>query len=205
MEYANEDKKDMTRRNLMSKGKKKISDKEIRSRKKDEILKQKKSNKLPIIALAIGIIVTVIAVFYFLNRSPNTLAETGIASAPAVSSDSFKYDAAGFDDGKARFFEYPDEKGNTIKFFILKSSDGVIRAAFDACDVCWRAGKGYVQDGDQMVCRNCGRRFDSVRINEVKGGCNPAPLRRTLQGDKLIIKVKDILEGSVYFDFKGRT
>ena len=80
-------------------------------------------------------------------------------------------------------------------------ADGVIRAAFDACDVCWPAGKGYVQEGDQMICRNCGRRFDSVRINEVKGGCNPAPLQRRIQGDTLVITVNDIRSGMRYFNF----
>ena len=77
----------------------------------------------------------------------------------------------------------------------------LIRAAFDACDVCWPSGKGYYQDGDVMVCRNCGRRFASVKINEVKGGCNPAPLKRTITGDKLVIQTSDILAGKQYFDF----
>ena len=80
----------------------------------------------------------------------------------------------------------------------------MIRAAFDACDVCWRAGKGYFQSGDVMVCRNCGRQFASVLVNEVKGGCNPAPLNRAIENGKLIIKVKDILQGKQYFDFSGK-
>jgi len=77
----------------------------------------------------------------------------------------------------------------------------VIRAAFDACDVCWREGKGYYQQGDFMVCRNCGRQFASVKVNEVKGGCNPAPLERAIVGDKLVIKAADIVKGSQYFNF----
>ena len=106
-------------------------------------------------------------------------------------------------DGKARHFEHVDGK-HTIRYFILKSSDGIIRAAFDACDVCWPAGKGYYQEGDFMVCRNCGRRFESVLINEVKGGCNPAPLKRELEGQNLIININDILKGKQYFNFSGR-
>jgi uncharacterized membrane protein len=43
-----------------------------------------------------------------------------------------------------------------------------------------------------------------VRVNEVKGGCNPAPLNRQLVGDALLIKVADILEGKGYFDFSQR-
>jgi uncharacterized membrane protein len=52
-----------------------------------------------------------------------------------------------------------------------------------------------------MVCNNCGRRFASVRVNEVQGGCNPAPLTREIKGDKVVLKVKDILEGKQYFSF----
>jgi uncharacterized membrane protein len=108
-----------------------------------------------------------------------------------------------FDDGRARHFQHR-ANGLTIQYFVLKSSDGIIRAAFDACDVCWPAGKGYFQDGDVMVCRNCGRRFASVRINEVKGGCNPAPLTRTIRGNQLVIKIDDIISGQSYFNFKER-
>jgi len=111
------------------------------------------------------------------------------------------YPVKTFQNGDARFYSHPAGNGITIKYFILKSSDGVIRAAFDACDVCFEAGKGYEQKGDFMVCKNCGRRFASVRVNEVKGGCNPAPLTRAIKGDKLIINVKDILGGKQYFAF----
>jgi uncharacterized membrane protein len=52
-----------------------------------------------------------------------------------------------------------------------------------------------------MICRNCGRRFASVRINEVQGGCNPAPLARAIRGDSVVLQVKDILEGGKYFTF----
>jgi uncharacterized membrane protein len=35
----------------------------------------------------------------------------------------------------------------------------------------------------------------------VEGGCNPAPLKREVQGDKLVIQMKDILEGKQFFAF----
>ena len=111
------------------------------------------------------------------------------------------YPVKNFRDGDARFYSHPAGNGVTIKYFVLKSSDGVIRAAFDACDVCWREGKGYAQKGDFMICNNCGRRFASVRVNEVQGGCNPAPLARAIRGDSVVLQVKDILEGGKYFAF----
>ena len=57
------------------------------------------------------------------------------------------YPAKTFEGGKAHFYEYKTEDGITIKYFILKSSDGVIRAAFDACDVCWRRRKRIFPKG----------------------------------------------------------
>ena len=77
-------------------------------------------------------------------------------------------------------------------------------AAIDACDVCYKAGKGYYQEGDNMVCRNCGRRFASNRINDVKGGCNPAPLNREVQGANLVITMKDINANKWYMKYRKK-
>jgi uncharacterized membrane protein len=120
----------------------------------------------------------------------------------AAGGQTVTYPAGQFDNGKARHFDYRTPEGVKVRYFILKSSDGVIRAAFDACDVCWREDKGYEQKGDVMVCRNCGRRFLSTRINEVSGGCNPVPLARKVEGGKVVIAVADILQGRRYFGGK---
>ena len=101
-------------------------------------------------------------------------------------------------DGRAAFYTY-QSGDKTIPFFVLRSSDGVIRAAFDACDVCYLSRKGYRQEGDEMVCNNCGSRFPSTKINEVEGGCNPAPLDREVQGDTVVIRATDLESGARYF------
>ncbi len=101
-------------------------------------------------------------------------------------------------DGKAHYYVYRGQD-KEVKFFVVKSADGVIRAAFDACDVCFHSKKGYSQDGEFMTCNNCGRKFHSNRINVVQGGCNPAPLTREERGDNLVITEKDILQGAKYF------
>jgi uncharacterized membrane protein len=128
----------------------------------------------------------------------------GKGAPPVVPVTEVSYPVKTFQDGEAKFYEYKSPSGTRIKYFIIKSSDGVIRAAFDACDVCWPEGKGYMQKGDYMVCRNCGRRFASVKVNVITGGCNPGALQRALVGDKLVIKVKDIVDGQKYFNFAKR-
>jgi uncharacterized membrane protein len=116
--------------------------------------------------------------------------------------DVLKISLSDIDDGKAHYFKVTADSGTLVTFFTLKSRDGVIRAAIDACDVCYRSGKGYVQDGDFMVCTNCGQRFASSRINVVKGGCNPAPLNRQIDGKHLLISMADINQNAWYCEFK---
>lgn len=187
--------------NIMSKKKKKNSQNKTAA-KKAAVLGTEKKSRMPLVVGVLGVILIAgAAVFYVTQSNHNS---STVTSAPAPSANtSVSFPASLFEDGKARHFEHVSDNLN-IRYFIIKSSDGVIRAAFDACDVCWPAGKGYYQDGDYMVCRNCGRRFASVLVNEVEGGCNPAPLNRTLNNDKLIIQVSDILKGRQYFNFEGK-
>ena len=102
------------------------------------------------------------------------------------------------DSALARFFQF-DSAGTNIRFFVLRSSDGVLRSAFDACDVCYRSRKGYRQLGDLMVCSNCGQSFPSVLINVEKGGCNPSPLERTVSEGQIAFRVADIQTGARLF------
>ncbi|MGD8990309.1 MAG: DUF2318 domain-containing protein [Desulfobacterales bacterium] len=176
---------------------------EKRQAKKDAVLgTEKKGHLLLMVAVVCAILIIGGGVYLAtIDRGDTSPVAASIASENSTSHVSLP--ATLFNDGKARHFEHVAGEFK-IKYFVLKSSDGVIRAAFDACDVCWPAGRGYYQEGDYMVCRNCGRKFASVLVNEVKGGCNPAPLNRRVDNGKVVIEVKDILEGRQYFNFSGK-
>jgi len=109
---------------------------------------------------------------------------------------------ADISDGKAHHFQVKSTDGTMVTFFVLKSADDILRAAIDSCDVCYRSGLGYYQDGDNMVCKNCGQKFASNKINDIKGGCNPAPLNRTIVGDKLVINMRDVDMNSWYMKYR---
>ena len=175
--------------------------------KREVVLNTEKKSQSPLrTLLVVGMVVAGGLIFYLLqNGSDFTTQAKAPAIQPEVTATEVSFPVQAFSDGQAKHFRYPVGNGITVSFFILRSSDGVIRAAYDACDVCWREGKGYYQDGDFMVCRNCGQRFASVKVNEINGGCNPAPLDRMVVGDKLVIKVADIVKGSQYFNFARRS
>jgi len=125
-------------------------------------------------------------------------AESAKAAGVVETADAVKIPLESLDSGKALFLMY-EANGRQIHYFAVKSSDGRYRAALDACDVCFRANRGYRQESDLMVCNQCGQAFPSVKVNEVKGGCNPAPLDRKVEGQYLVIRKSDIVAGKEYF------
>jgi uncharacterized membrane protein len=187
---------------MAKKNKKKTANPASSEAKKAAVLGTGKKSKAPLITTLLAALVLAGGALYFLGGEKEVGPVAATAAAARSNTDEFVYNAADFADGKAKYYSYKTPEGLNIRYFLLKSSDGVIRAAFDSCDTCWAAGKGYRQEGDFMVCNNCGLRFASVKINEIKGGCNPAPLSRSASGDKIIVKVKDIVEqGSFYFNY----
>ncbi len=92
-----------------------------------------------------------------------------------------KIDTSVFDDSKARFYNIEVSSGKTVYFFIVKDKNGILRAAANECQVCFAAKRGFRQEGDEMVCNNCGNRYPIEKIATEKGGCNPAPINPNLK------------------------
>ena len=73
---------------------------------------------------------------------------------------------------------YPvDVDGTKLEVLAVKAPDGTIRTAFNTCQVCYSSGRGYYkQDGNVLVCQNCGNRFGMDQVEVLSGGCNPVPI-----------------------------
>jgi uncharacterized membrane protein len=159
---------------------------------------KRKTTGLLIVA---SVVLLAVAAYLVLNSSSDSPATTAVAtSAGQGASDSRDIRIALSDlSGTAKFFDYKLSDNKPIRFFAIRSSDGVYRAALDACDMCYHAKKGYRQEGDDMVCNNCGLHFHSAQINEVHGGCNPIGLPRTIEGNQLVIKANELESRGTYF------
>lgn len=88
-------------------------------------------------------------------------------------------------------FYKADIDGTEIELVALKDSKGNLRTAFNACQVCYSSGKGYyVQDGNYLLCQNCGNSFTIDQVGIASGGCNPWPILdsdRTVTDDEIQI------------------
>ncbi|MBI2933355.1 MAG: DUF2318 domain-containing protein [Planctomycetes bacterium] len=83
-----------------------------------------------------------------------------------------------------------------VRFIIYRGADGP-RTAFDACLICF--DKGYVQQGEHLICLNCLAEIFAPTIG-LEGGCNPIPLTSTTQGDEIVVRVSDLEAGRNYFE-----
>jgi uncharacterized membrane protein len=75
---------------------------------------------------------------------------------------------------------YPYKVGKTaMEVIALKASDGTIRTALNTCQVCNGSPKAYYeQQGDVLVCQNCGNQFKADMVEKERGGCNPVPIMK---------------------------
>ncbi|ABQ24297.1 DUF2318 domain-containing protein [Geotalea uraniireducens] len=140
--------------------------------------------------VTVALLVGAVSVFAFsLGKYEKVRTNGGVVSIPV----------AKLSDGKVRFYKFEDG-GKEIDFFAVKAPDGSYKTAFDACDACYRAKKGYEQQGDKMNCKNCNQKFAINRLGpNATGGCNPGYLPHQLNGNTISIKVNDLKGGARYF------
>jgi uncharacterized membrane protein len=165
----------------------------LREQKRAQFTSPRKKN-VRVIVGGVAIVIIAIAVMVFIAKGGGG---QSYAQAATAAGD-VKIPVAQVNDGKAHFFSMV-VNGTKVRYFVLASPDGTVRAALDACEVCYAQKKGYHQEGNYMVCNNCGKRFRSDQINVITGGCNPIPLQRTVAGGTLTISTADIQAGAQYF------
>jgi uncharacterized membrane protein len=100
---------------------------------------------------------------------------------------------------KVQKFDY-NAKGVTVTYFAVRGSDGKVRTAFDACDVCG-GKKGYKQQGTDIACINCGKVFkiDGLGTQNKGYGCWPSYLGHKIENGNVMIKTSEIEEGAFRF------
>jgi uncharacterized membrane protein len=109
----------------------------------------------------------------------------------------------------ARFYPYKASGGILIEVLALRAPDGSYRTAFNTCQICYDSGRGYyTQQGDVLVCNNCGNRFKASQVELIKGGCNPVPITKEYKiedADSIVISKKVLeLAKPLFLNWKKR-
>lgn len=179
---------------------------QTRERKKAEFSEpSRRKSKSTVTLIAVLLLLVGAGIYLVINASSENPTSTPVATNTPQNAASGSPEAGDIRisladlSSTAKFFDYRLSDNKPIRFFVIKSSDGVYRAALDACDTCYHAKKGYHQEGDEMICNNCGLHFHSSQINEVHGGCNPVGLPRTIEDNQLVIRTSELESRGGYF------
>jgi high-affinity iron transporter len=83
--------------------------------------------------------------------------------------------------------------GTVIRFLVIHKTNGDFAAALDACQICGRSG--YRQEGQNIICRNCGASIYAPSIGD-RGGCNPIPVKSSVSGGEVIVDLSALAEAT---------
>jgi high-affinity iron transporter len=81
-------------------------------------------------------------------------------------------------------FYTADVNGTVIRFLVIHKQNGDYATALDACQICGTAG--YRQEGQNVICRNCGASIYIPSIGQ-SGGCNPISVKSRVEGGEVIV------------------
>lgn len=145
--------------------------------------KEKKPSTLYVIAGLLVVLVIGVFAVKGIGGTKETASTGGTATKAEVSESGDLIIPVANVTEKASFYKY-EANGTDLEVIAVKASDGTIRTAFNTCQVCFSSGRGYYkQEGDQIVCQNCGNSFSPDDVEVTKGGCNPVPIQ---EADKTV-------------------
>jgi uncharacterized membrane protein len=163
-------------------------------RKREQMRRTKRTQKI-IVATSLSIIAVLsLVIVISMPGNPNDQIQNSEIAAPSDVISQTEVSIPLSEIGSnAKFYSY-GSNGVEIRYFAVEGSDGNAHVAFDACDVCYDAKKGYRQNGDVMQCINCGNEYPikSLGTENTAGGCWPSYLPIKIDGDDVIINISDL-------------
>ncbi len=131
--------------------------------------------------LCVGIVVTLAGEFAY-TRAMN--APSPARTLPAENGR-VRVPLADLTDSSLHFYT-AEVNGTVLRFLVIHQTNGNYVVALDACQICgW---SGYRQEGQNVICRNCGATIYIPSIGE-HGGCNPVPVKAEIQQGEVIVEL----------------
>jgi high-affinity iron transporter len=90
-------------------------------------------------------------------------------------------------------FYSADVDGTVIRFLVIHRLNGDYATALDACQICGR--QGYRQEGQNVICRNCGAAIYIPSIGE-SGGCNPVGVKSRVEAGGVVVNLAALAEAN---------
>ncbi|MFV0413209.1 MAG: Fe-S-containing protein [Oscillospiraceae bacterium] len=157
-------------------------------------------------ALPVGIVgalvVLLVAGAVWVNVKGSGAATPAASVSPAAAANQDLVIPIGELSETAKFYPV-DVDGTRMEVLAVKTQNGEIRTAFNTCQVCYSSGRGYYkQQGEVLVCQNCGNQFLTSQVEIEAGGCNPWPIfdeDKTVTEDSITVSYEFLKESKGIF------
>ena len=117
------------------------------------------------------------------------VAAAPVPSKPLIAQDNLvRIPLTDLTDSSLHFYT-ADVNGSVIRFLVIHKQNGDYATALDACQICGPAG--YRQEGQSIICRNCGAAIYIPSIGE-SGGCNPIGVKSHVEGGAVVVDLSAI-------------
>lgn len=137
---------------------------------------------------------TIIGLLFFDYLESKKMSEPGKATILAVEGNVVRVPLEGLEADKQHLFVV-DIGDHPVRFFVFVAGHEP-KVCLDACEIC--GSTGYVQDGRQLICINCGAEIYPPSLGQ-SGGCNPIPLPFTLVDGAVVISRSALEAGADMF------
>ena len=135
--------------------------------------------------------------FIFLSTAEFVYAKSTTALSPTASvtlvGDQVTVPAKDITDEKLhRYGVHVDDangKSTEVRFLLFKKPDGKIVTVADACSICGPVG--FYVGSQGITCKMCASPLNAASMGQA-GGCNPIPLKSTVEGGMVTIAAADL-------------
>jgi len=174
-------------------------DTKAEARKREQERKRERKMKALRLVAAVVIVVAVVALAAMALMRGGGGGPELAQDIPATSTGEVRIPVASVTD-EASFYS-STVGGTKVRFFALRGPDGQIHVGTDACDVCYGQKKGYRQEGGEMVCNNCGKKYavNSIGTDNTAGGCWPSHIGWRLDGETVVVTANDLAAKAYMF------
>ncbi len=146
-----------------------------------------------------GFTIAALAAFVLLGALMFTRPFARSACTAVTGAENVGIGVANLPDNTAKFFCYRTAAGKRLRFILARDAEGKMHAVFDACSQCYRYHKGYAVAHGYLICRLCGNRYKLEHLDRGIASCVPVRLNTTDRGDRVEIKVADLVKGRSLF------
>lgn len=138
--------------------------------------------------LCIAVILMFTAEFVYARTSAAPPAATRLAAAGGQ----VEIPVSDLVDSNLHFYT-ADANETLLRFLVIRKGNGDYAVALDACQICgW---SGYRQQGQNVICRNCGAAIYVPSIGQA-GGCNPVAVKARVDAGRISIDLSALVDSA---------